>query len=89
MNLEQARAALDSQTFLLGPFKRWMALRWFAKTNDLAAINALVEAVDAGGISAGPCRALIHSKSDPDSSDRLWEIWTSKRQGWLVDLLKV
>lgn len=88
MTIQEARKALDSTTFLLGPFQRSSALKALAASDDPAAAELLASAVDANSPSAAEAREVLAADRRPAWGDRLWLIWSKKRQPWLDDVLK-
>jgi hypothetical protein len=88
MNLIDARGRLDDTTFLIGGLRRRGALKILAQSADPAAAQLLAEAVDAGSPSASSAGAVLAANRDPAWTDRLWEVWSAKRQGWLGELLE-
>lgn len=88
MNIKEARKSLDDSTFLVGPFRRSSALKELAATDDPAAAEALVSAVDSRSPSAEGATEILSQDRRQAWADRMWELWSAKRQAWLVDVLR-
>jgi hypothetical protein len=87
MKIEQARKELDNTSFLKGSFARAAALKELAEMEDPEAAEALVSAVDDNSPSAAKAREILEADRKTGWGDRLWEIWSKKRQPWLREML--
>jgi hypothetical protein len=87
MKIKRARSALDDTSFLKGSFTRASALKELAEMEEPEAAEALVSAVDENSPSAAKAREILDADRRQGWGDRLWEIWSQKRQPWLREIL--
>lgn len=87
LDIAQARAQLDSTTFLLGGSRRRAALKALAENPDAAAAAALVDAVERGSPSATGAQEALAASSHASWVQALWSQWIEGRQSWLGRLL--
>lgn len=83
MKIKRVRKALDDTSFLKGSYTRASALKELAEMEEPEAAEALVSAVDENSPSAAKVRELLEADRKPGWGDRLWVLWSQKRQPWL------
>jgi hypothetical protein len=88
MKIKRAREALDDTSFLKGSSIRTSALKELAEMEDPEAAEALVSAVEANSPSAAKAREILEADRRPVWGDRLWMLWSQKRQPWLRKTLQ-